>query len=82
MGRTNQVEDDADLELAELTQRFREIYDKLRRALEASHLDEYVVINVRTGKHVVARWPDEAMALAKQTFGSSEYCWSKRIGTP
>lgn len=66
----------------ELEEAFRRVYRELRSELESSRRGEYVVINVKTGEHVVARWPDAAMNLAERAFGSLEYCWSKRIGTP
>lgn len=81
MGRAK-IEEQSNAELERLNERFRDIYNGIRDSLEAKHHGKYVVINILTSQHVIARWPEEAMEMAQKVFGTTEYCWSKRIGTP
>lgn len=67
-------------ELAKAAAIFKAVYSKLQPALEASAPGQYVVINVKTKEHIVARTPEAAMQVAERTFGSRDYCWSKQIG--
>jgi hypothetical protein len=68
-------------ELDELARSFDRLYAKLRPTLEPALVGQYIVIQVKTGQYVVARKYRDAMALAEQTFGTSDYCWSRKIGS-
>lgn len=69
-----------DPELARFESIFRETYNSRKAELEAKHFGDYVVINVKTGKSVIGSTPRAAMEIAAKEFGSTDYCWSRRIG--
>jgi hypothetical protein len=67
-------------EVEELRQTFEKLYGTLRPELERLYDGQYVAIQVKTGAYFVARKRREAIALAERSLGSSDYCWSRRIG--
>ncbi len=66
-------------QLSALDAKFQERYAELREELERNAPGQHVVINVKTGEHVIAPWPNEALDLARRTFGSTDWCWSRKI---
>ena len=62
---------------------FRRRYDELVAAGKLDHASgQYVVINVLTGEYVLGNMPGDAMQKAEKEFGSRDYCWSRKVGTP
>lgn len=73
-------DDNADRkEVAALARSFEKIYARLRPEL-AGFVGQHVVIQVKTGEYFVARTRHQALAKAAKALGSTDYCWSRRIG--
>jgi hypothetical protein len=56
-----------------------QIYNKLKRALEAEHYREYVAIEVKSGEYFLGKTMDEAMSLAEQKYPKAKF-FVVRIG--
>lgn len=67
-------------EVAALARSFEKIYARLRPKLEPDLDGQHVVIQVKTGEHFVARTRQQALAKAAKALGSTDYCWSRKIG--
>jgi hypothetical protein len=66
-------------ETAANAERFDRLFKEKSSSFAKSDNGRYVVINIETGDHVVADTPGAAMHLAEETFGSRDWCWSRRI---
>ena len=66
-------------ETAANEKRFEMFYEQFIATCPAREVGRFVVINIETGEHVVATTPAAAMERAKKAFGSTDWCWSKRI---
>ncbi|MCI0690737.1 hypothetical protein L0337_01875 [candidate division KSB1 bacterium] len=56
-----------------------QIYNKLKRALEAEHYREYVAIEVKSGEYFLGRTMDEALNLAERKYPKAKF-FVVRIG--
>ena len=66
-----------------LAKQFRLRYDELVVTGKLNNASgQYVVINALTGEYVLGNMPGDAMQKAEKAFGSRDYCWSRKVGTP
>ena len=50
-----------------------QIYNKLKRALEAEHYGEYVAIEAKSGEYFLGRTMDEALDIAEQKCPNAKF---------
>jgi len=50
-----------------------QIYNKLKRALEAEHFGEYIAIEVKSGEYFLGRTMDEALDKAEQKYPDAKF---------
>ena len=67
-------------EAAANKKRFDAHYEQFIATCPPQEAGRFVVINIETGGHVTAATPAAAMERAREVFGSTDWCWSKRIG--
>lgn len=59
--------------------RFEQLYAERRHAFSPTDIGQHIVINIKSGDYVIAATFALAMQLARQKFGSTEWCWSRQI---
>jgi hypothetical protein len=69
-------------QLASSAKRFQDLYAEMRSEIEKEHCGEYIAINLVTGRHVLGPTSRAALEIAKNEFGSIDWCWTRRIGAP
>jgi hypothetical protein len=62
-----------------LVRRGFQIYNKLKRALEAEHYGEYLAIEVKSGEYFLGKTMDEALYLAERKYPKAKF-FVVRIG--
>lgn len=77
---TNGQECEPESEVTKLARIFEKLYAQNSAELEKKALGSHVVFNVKTGQYVIGKTMREALKSAEQTFGSTKFCWSRRIG--
>jgi hypothetical protein len=50
-----------------------QIYNKLKRALEAEHWGEYIAIEPKSGEHFLGRTMDEALDTAERKYPEAKF---------
>lgn len=76
----HQAEDEERVQVAQLSSAFRQRYAELRPRIEAGFWGQHIVINVQTGAYFIAPTREKAFESAEKALGSSDYCWTRRIG--